>query len=95
MSLNRTTQPGPVSPGGGEQACQRHKQVSHSSESGESLRHVGCYSTVERSGEAGPAMVRLRLATFCALKEKRDEGSTGARGSGPAPQSSITFAPKP
>ena len=37
-------------------------------------------------------MVRLRLATSAALKEKRDEGSMGARRSAPAPQSSITFA---
>jgi len=51
MSLNRATQPGPVSPGGGEQA-QRHKPASLSSESGESLRHVGCYPTVV-GGEAG------------------------------------------
>jgi hypothetical protein len=43
MSLTRATQPGLVSPGGGEQA-QRHHPASISSESGESLRHVGCYS---------------------------------------------------
>jgi hypothetical protein len=42
-SLTRATQPGLVSPGGGEQA-QRHHPASLSSESGESLRHVGCYS---------------------------------------------------
>ena len=47
MSLNRATQPGPVSPGGVEQA-QRHKPASLSSQSGESLRHVGCYPTVCR-----------------------------------------------
>ena len=41
--LTRTTQPGLVSPGGGDQA-QRYRPASLSSESGESLRHVGCYS---------------------------------------------------
>ena len=51
MSLNRATQPGPVSPGGGEQA-QRHKPASLSSESGESLGHVGCYPTIV-GGEEG------------------------------------------
>jgi hypothetical protein len=55
MSLNRATQPGPVTfsvpPDGGEQA-QRHKPASLSSESGESLRHVGCYPTGV-GGEAG------------------------------------------
>ena len=45
------TQPGPVSPDGGEQA-QQHKTASLSSESGESLCHVGCHPTIV-GGEAG------------------------------------------
>jgi hypothetical protein len=45
--LTRATQPGLVSPGGGEQA-QRHHPASLSSESGESLRHVGCNSAKGR-----------------------------------------------
>ena len=42
-SHTRATQPGLVSPGGSDQA-QRYHPASLSSESGESLRHVGCYS---------------------------------------------------
>jgi len=42
-SLTHATHPGLASPGGGEQA-QRHHSASLSSESGESLRHVKCYS---------------------------------------------------
>jgi hypothetical protein len=38
-----------VSPGGGEQV-QLHHPASLSSESGESLRHVGCYSAKGRWG---------------------------------------------
>ena len=53
MSLNRATQPGPASPGGGKQA-QRHKPASLSSESGESLRHVTEDATPPLvGGEAG------------------------------------------
>ena len=52
-SLIRATQPGLVSPGGGEQA-QRHKPASLSSESGESLRHVTEDATPPLvGGEAG------------------------------------------
>ena len=42
-SFTCDTQPGLVSPGGGDQAQQYHPP-SPLSESGESLRHVGCYS---------------------------------------------------
>jgi hypothetical protein len=41
-SLTRTTQPGLVSPGGSHEA-QPYHPTSLSSESEESLRHVGCY----------------------------------------------------
>ena len=44
-SLTRATQPGLVSPGGGDYSnqAQRYHPASLSSESEESLRHVGCY----------------------------------------------------
>jgi len=45
MLFNHATQSGPVSPVGGEQD-QLHKQANLSSESGESLRGVGCYPTL-------------------------------------------------
>ena len=45
LNMNKTSsslQPSPVSPGGGDQA-QWYHPASPSSESGECLRHVGCY----------------------------------------------------
>jgi hypothetical protein len=42
-SLTDATQPGLLSPGGSDQPRRFHP-ASLSSESGESLRHVGCYS---------------------------------------------------
>jgi hypothetical protein len=75
MSLNRSTQPGPVSPGGGEQA-QMHKQASLSSESGESLRHVGCYPTVVASGGG---MRRSEEARVSEEAVRRKGGGGGPR----------------
>ncbi len=51
--LTRATQPGLVSPAGGKQA-QWYHSASLSSESGESLRHVRCYSA-ECVGGTGAA----------------------------------------
>jgi hypothetical protein len=59
--LTRATQPGLVSPGGGDQA-QWYHAASLLSESGEILRHFGCYpvkqtrSVVMRSQCAGAAL---------------------------------------
>ena len=64
-SLTRATQPGLVSPGGGDQA-QWYHPASLSSESGESLRHVGCYSA-ECVGEVDSSVVMRSPCADAAL----------------------------